>query len=714
MARRTPTEVKPIPWDPLTGIQDNRSHPAEMGDKTFRLIQNWMFPDENTLRRRPGYSKVLTNSAYHNADLHDQLLSLQNYYFGTTGESLTDQTVSTYPNSACVGPQSTLQTGRQPITLLFGAQSTTGSRKLLIGTESRIYAWDEVGENAKIIADGMGRGVSNGTCPARRFVATQNQDVVIFTNDYDEPVYWLFDQPTFGCSMQAVSKIPDAEVIGLTRAALVWTWRGVTFFGDVELDRVRYRNGLIWSNKDNPLMLDPSVPESIAGEKFLDPGERILGHAEVSDVCLIFTDQRIWQISVTGGDETFAFTPRYTPGPHGRACLAYPNTLASDGFSVFYAGTDGIYKYDLYSPEPTRPEWLHLATKTVFSDINAGMCLNHIAGYWPTNPDTREIFFSWVAKDDDDGFPRRTLAIDTKREKTSFLDFGMTALVYYELDMGMSLRQWLQNECACTYQALLELGYGYIKEGVAKPKPPPPCETPTSIHTSNPITLDAGQPWEITTEDYTAASDATSFCARFGDQRVIDLCTRCAGEKILIFAATDDLCLKQMDENFFREICTNPSAQGKTITDGYWPASGTYTTNGYDSILRSGPQHFGSPSKEKQISYFSVEAVPVAQTTPLTIGLRIGQSAQPVDPNRSSDCSLIWYTEDSKTLQCQSEPDPDQQAEDGTRPDEGFRWPVMAEGRYLYWELNISGKGGDVALAHVEQMVSITSRRTDV
>lgn len=113
------------------------------------------------------------------------------------------------------------------------------------------------------------------------------------------------------------------------------------------------------------------------------------------------------------------------------------------------------------------------------------------------------------------------------------------------------------------------------------------------------------------------------------------------------------------------------------------------------------------------MSFFSVEAIAEAQTVPITIGLRIGQSAQPVDPNRIGDCSLIWWTEEPKTLECQS-PDAETQIADGTRPDEGYRWPVCAEGRYLYWELTVSGKGGGVALGRVEQHVAITGRRGDV
>ena len=713
--RKSTADIKPIPWDPLTSIQDNRSHPGEMDQQSFRLIQNWYFPDDKTLRRRKGFSKLLTSSSYHNADLHDQLLPLQNFYWGSTGESETDQTITVYPDPGCPGPIHSQTTGRQPITFLFQSRSNSGTRKLLAGSESRIYSWDEAGENWKIIADGMGRGVSDGTCPGRRFVATQNQDVVVFTNDYNPVLYWLFDQPTFGCSMQSVATIPDLDVIGLTRAGLCWTWRGCTFLADVEIDRTRYSNMMVWSDKDNALSYDPSIPSSIAGNKTLSPGEKILGHVELSDVCLVFTDQRIWQISAIGGEESFAFTPRFTPVQSGRGCLAYPNTIVSDGFTVRYAGVDGIYAYNLYSPEPEREEWIHKATKTVFSDIRSSACLNHIAVYHPTNPDTREIYFSWVAKDDEDGFPRRTLAIDIMRQRTSFIDYGMTAAVYYELDLAQTLRQWLQDQCACTSQSLAALGYGYVKEGLPKPKSPPPCDAINSIHTSNPITLDVGQPWEITTEDYTQSeSDSDSFCARFENVTVQDLCPRCAGDKVFIFASSDDLCLKQLDQNLYREICTNPSDSGTTTGDGYLPSPGSYVTNGYMSILRSGPQHFGSPSKEKTESFFSVEAISEPQTSPITIGLRIGQSSQPVDSNRAADCSLIWFTEDEKTLECQSESDPDKQVSDGTRPDEGFRWPTMATGRYIYWELSVDGAGGDVSLGRVEQFVELTSRRGDV
>lgn len=703
-------EPSPIPWDPVTGIMDNRSHPAEMPDKSFRLLQNVYFPNENSSRRRPGYSKLSTAAVFHNDDLHDQMLALQNFYQGTTGESLVDSTVTTYPNVSCVGPIATRAIGRQPVTMLFGAKSSNGTRRLMAGTESRIYVGDEASGTWKIIADGMGQGVQDGTCPGRRFKPTQNQDVVIFTNDYDEPVYWLFDQPTFGCLMQAVAKIPDMEVIGLTRAAQCWTWRGVTFFADIELDRVRYPHGIVWSDKDNPLSWDPSKPETIAGAKLLNSGEKILGHAEMNNVMLVFTDQRIWQISVVGGSESFHFDERYTPGEHGKGCLVYPNTLVSTGSEVFYGGIDGIYRYDLYSPEPTRPEWIHRGTKVIFSDINARLCENHIAGFWPKNPDTREIYFSWVPADGADGFPEQTLAIDLLRERTSVIDYGMTAMIYYETDNGDSLRQWLIDKCACSAQSLQDLGYGFIKEGLPRPKPPPPCEEFTSLYTSQTLTVG-----DLTTEDYTKLTpDEGSFYLSVCDERVQDFCDRCAGEKKFIFALTDDWCLKQADQTLAREVCANPAASGTSDGTGYMTKTATYDSFGYKSIWRSCPQHFGSPGKEKEMSFFSVEAAPEPQTIPSELAIRIGMASQPVDPNRETDGALIWVEEDPKLLESQTESDPAKQVEEGTRPDEGFRWPVMAVGRYLYWELSVDGTGGDVTLARVEQHVMVTSRRSNV
>lgn len=710
MPRVANNSAKPVPWDPLVGIMDNRSHPGEMPEKSFRYLQNWYFPNENTIRRRPQYTKFLSRENYLNEDYHDQLLPLQLYQDTVHTGADVDATITTFPNDKCGGAMQRRSTGRQPVTLLFGSKSSLGSRKLIAGTESRLSVIDESGGNWRIIADGLGRGVADGTCPGRRFKATQNQDAVLFTNDFNSPFYWLFGDEAFGCSMQSVKSIPDLEVIGLTRAALCWTWRGCTFLADIELDGVRFANGIVWSDYQDLTSWDPSKTESIAGSKILEPGERILGGVEMNNIFLVFTDQRIWQISVVGGALSFNFDKRYTPLDNGQGMLAYPNTLICTGDTAYYAGFDGFYKYDLYMPAPVKPEWLHRGTKIVFTDIDSALCQNTIAGFLPRNPETREVYLSWVPKDSGDGYPTQTLAIDLSKEKTSVIDFGMTALCFYEPDYGQTLREWLVENCACSLSALKDLGYGYVKEGLPRPKDPPDCDELTSIHTDTPLTVGG-----VTTEDYTkSTSDSGSLCAKVGDAYVQDFCNRCPTDKVFVFAHADDLCLKQFADVFSRENCTNPTREGYSDSEGYHSPSGTYEVVGFKSIMRSGAQHFGSPTKEKHISFFMCDPTTEVQSFDTEIKLRIGQSSQPVDSNRQADCALMWIEEDSKILACQTDPDPDSQTNAGTRPDENFGWPVEATGRYLYWELTVDGKGGDVAFGRVEQHVSVSSRRANV
>lgn len=696
-------------WSPLTGLLDNRSNPDGMPPYSFRQIQNWWVPDAGRLKRRPGWDKLFSRSPYNNQDLHDQLLALQTFYGTDVGSETDAAKITTYPNALCDGDIQTLDIGRQPLTLGLEMISTLGGRKLLIGTESRLYTLNENTGNYKIIGDGYGEGIDDGTCPRTRFYAAQNQDIVVLTNNYDKPLYHMFGAMTMGCGMQAVHEIPDLALIQLTKAAHVWSWKGVSFLADVEMGGQRYQHRIVWSDFENPLGWDPSDPESITGFQDLEFGEKIMGGMELGPVFLVYTNRRVWQLTAVGGDMIFVPDKRYTSAMTGKACLAYRNTLISVGDAHFYAGSDGIYKYDLYSPKPERIEWIHRGTGQMFdrtTGINPECCDNHVAGY---NSNTNEIWFSYADRSSTTCCPNKTLVVNIGEhtQHVSTVDHGFTMFVLYHPYPIGTIRDFILENCICTNAELNTLGYGFIKEGLPlEDDEEPDCDPITSIYTDEELVVDG-----VTIEDYTQETFSEgSLCELIGDERIDADCFECDTEAVFIMASSTDWCLKQSSLNLNRERCTNPTAVGTSGDDGYTSSEGTYALDGYDSILVPAPLSFGYPTQDKILgsldgNAFEVEATPTESIEPAELQLRVGMSVQIVD-TLNENCALLWSEEEPINLACQG-PSLEDHIASGTSPDEVIAWPLHMQGRWLYWELKISGTGGDCCLTRVTHRVKL-------
>ena len=195
----------------------------------------------------------------------------------------------------------------------------------------------------------------------------------------------------------------------------------------------------------------------------------------------------------------------------------------------------------------------------------------------------------------------------------------------------------------------------------------------------------SGTQWDVTSanvllvEDWEETTIVDSLCDKLGDSRLADLCEGCNALPITVMASATDWCLKERVEGYYRERCTNPSATGTTADEGYYASVGTYVLDGYDSILRPGPEHFGRPELEKQINYIEVNGTPEAQAIPSNAHMRIGMSAEVMDPN-DEDATIIWVEEDPISM----EPDSTTAAEHeaaGTRPDsKPLQWTVHMVG----------------------------------
>lgn len=526
------SQPKGIPVAPLTGILDIRSSPDLLPQGALRWRQNMQTVGENKLRRGEGWMKALNQSPYNNQDFHDQLL-----LFGGTV--------------------------REPVTGMFEFQSARGIRSLWLTTQSRIAKLNETTGNWRIIASGLGGGAGTD-CSGPRFKAANVGDYVIFTNGHDRPKVHRLEQPPFDDVL--IADLPDLETIGLTKAALAWAWKDVVFLADVEMDGERHGNRIVWGDFKNPTSFDPSKPESIAGFKDLNYGERILnGGPTTAGTYLVYTTQAIWEISVVGGDQVFAWREAY-PGKKADyvGCLKYQNTLVDIGGDHLYMAKDGIYAFNPYRSSPELVLWLHRATPVLFDDIDDTACAASFGWFHDG-----EAFWS-VKRNSDSGCPGVTLRVETEFKVADTIDHGFTAAVNFRPQPIQTIRDFILDKRICNLEgltdSLLENGLRppFENEGLPAPFAPPSVaaeDAPNVFWTHQTQTIDG-----VTTEDWNKTlADSDSLCALLGDVTLDDLCQGCETVSVLLAASSQDWCLKQFG-GFYRERTANPTATGSTET----------------------------------------------------------------------------------------------------------------------------------------------------
>src|SRR6185369_10918391 len=123
-------------------------------------------------------------------------------------------------------------------TYLAEFRSPRNMRKLLAGTKSRLYALNERTGNWRILADGLGGTVDPAAdcvgCAQRRFLSAQLDSIMVFTNAFDPPMYWFFDDGPGGCDLWSAKPIPDLQDLNITKVGCVAEHKGFMFYCDVE------------------------------------------------------------------------------------------------------------------------------------------------------------------------------------------------------------------------------------------------------------------------------------------------------------------------------------------------------------------------------------------------------------------------------------------------------------------------------------------------
>lgn len=432
-------ELKGVPVAPLTGIMDTRSAPDAIPAGALRFRQNYQTVAQNKLRRGTGFAKLLTGSTYNNEDFHDQLLAI-------TAAAL-----------------------RQPITLAFEAESSRKVRSLFVGTQGVIAQLDQFSGNYRILGSGYGgEPVNNGT--ARRFQAAQLGDYIAFTNGFDAPMYHLIELNPTVVNNQPLQTFSDfgPTILNLSRASVVWSWKNVLFFADVDMDGERFGNRIIWSDYNTPASFDPAKVGTIAGLKDLSVNEIILaGREATANTFLIYTTQGIWEMSVVGGAQSFAFRRVYNARDNeGVAVLKYPNTLVNSEEGHIYMAEDGIYSFNQYAGPPRRVEWLHRSTSVLYDNIDASVCQAHVA-YSCKN----EALFSVARVGAPNQLPDITLRVQLVYKVADVVDHGFTCFAAFRTYNVPTIRDFLIENGICDLATLNSDGYGYASTDEGLPNP---------------------------------------------------------------------------------------------------------------------------------------------------------------------------------------------------------------------------------------------------
>lgn len=634
-----------IPW---TGTLDLRSEIDTGAKGSVRWRQNFRSLSKTQIQRRPQFRRFLASLSYNNEDLHDQLVALRRKF-----------------------------NIREPLLNVYADRTTDGSPVLFAATGSSIYAFTV--SNWLLIGDSFGTGASGSP----RWSIGMNEDYAIFTNGLDAPVYYPVGLPNQqpGLGMQTFA---DLALIGLTQAKVTWEWRGITFFADVTMNAQRCSYRLVWSNFQNPTSFDPSVVGTLAGYQDLNSWETILAGASYGNGFLIYTTHGIWSMTPNpGAQPTFSFTRLYgfdSDSTSRLGCIKYRNSLVQAGQQHLYIADDNVYAFNPFYSRPQIADWINQSAVKMIDEIDASNCDNVVSGMWG-----HEAWFSYPSIGGN-GLPDTTLVLNTQYSAADYIDYGFLDFASYYPDGSESLRQFIIQNGICDEQGLVDLGYPYGNEGISEYPTPAPAFTPTCIYTNKSLTIGG-----VTVEDYTQPNpDPDSLCAllALGDDPTASCQSPCEPEEIFLGISASDWCLKDIGNTWYRETCQNPSATGAATSLGYESAAGSYSLDGFDSILRFVGGRGKDPNQDIHCSKAELGYNPKV-ANPTTVGMRIGQAAQEADPNDVT-APIKWNQFSEKPLGVLFNP----AAGVNVRPATTCQWNFVMSGHYLFFEFKVSGTGG--------------------
>lgn len=471
---------KTVTISPLNGILDLRTPADQIAPGAFSWKQNFQISPDGKLQQANGFVRAYANQVPISA--HGVPCPYLNWDFH-------DQSVATNDD-------------REPPTLLFYSTANDGKRQLYLGTKTRLFVLDETTGNwTALTGEGPFGQDSTDNLTAIRFKAAQLQNNLYFINGYDDGLYYTditgttLSRVDLSTSGSAASGSNQSTPI--TKPKVIIQWSGVMMMMNMEEGGVRRASRIRWSDlNDGTFWLtgvtNPSTSlTSIADYQDLDYGEAILAAIPLLGYLYVLTDKAIWRCGFTVDNTLTTATATlqcqriyYEPRNQSR-CLAFPNTLVSDGDSIYYAGRDAIYKYNPYLANPERTEWIYRGSSIVFDEGISGLvidptsCQAPVAEYWP---DRKEIHFSWPTPDAvfvgepscdivpplvSSGINTKTLVMNTEWQTCDYRDYGMTCYANFtsNISAGNQCNQKMMFLGALSGDyCLKELGIGYARQ----------------------------------------------------------------------------------------------------------------------------------------------------------------------------------------------------------------------------------------------------------
>lgn len=566
----------------------------------------------------------------------------------------------------------------EAITHLASAGSDESFRTLIAATRTTIYSSNDRTGNWRVLADGLGGGFDEetcNTCSSRRFRSTQLGNYILFTNNFDPVLAWKFGDPPTGLSLWSAQHVEDLLIVGITRARAITTFNGFVIVGNVDIEGQHKGARIYWSDYNNPLSWIPS-DFSLASYQEFELGENVLRMEGLGKYLMVYTDKAVYQGVYVGGDLVFQFQRIPTDSP-----LVYEHSLVNIGNAHIYASHSGLYVVTASDPRPSRYEWTHKASGSIYSGIGANILGGFIglAPFGPVNQEeceqfiggfnqiTEEVWFSWPT--DDNTCPNMSLVLNLRCNAADLVDHGFTAFVNYKPDYRPIVRDWLTSEGICT-----PVVSDYIKEGL--PLDTEPEDTP--LYLWNPD------------EDPTLAIHPDSWCARLGDTTVDDLCSACDSSPLFLMGDAQDFTIKEADPGTF-------------MRETYNSESGTWSSGGYYTALQSDLMKFGV-DEDKVIKMITCD-FQAEESEPINdLYCEVGNAAQP-------RCSF-WHESEPVELRCLTDEDLQGHEYNNTRPNENAKYMFWRRGRYIGYRLFIAGTGGSACLSRVELVVSKANART--
>jgi hypothetical protein len=560
---------------------------------------------------------------------------------------------------------------REAITHLAGFSSNDTYRRLVAATLSRIYSLNEQTGNWRIIADGQGDSGSYqefcDTCNDIRFRSAQLGNYAIFTNDFNEPLAWLFDAGPTGVDQWSAQHVLDLQIIGITKARAITAFSGFMILGNVEIEGQRKAARIYWSDYNAPLSWIPG-DTSLASYHEFGVGEKVLRMEPLGKYLIVYTDRAAYLGVISNNpDLVFSFEPIY----RGSNIPIYEHAFVNTGREHIYLSENGIYSVAVNNPVPLRPEWVHKASGAIYSGvpddilggfdgldsfgpINSVACKQAVGGY---NPLTEEVWFSWPT--DDNQCPNMSLVLNLRYGAADIVDHGFTAFTHYIPDARPTVRDWLfeQDVCDRTGQ--------FVKEGLPSEGAGTIDDPPTYLWNSS--------------ENPELPHDEDSWCERLGDLRLEDLCDNCEVSTVFIGASAEDFTLKEFDPDVFYRQRYNVDTE-------------SYAQDGYYTLLQSDMSQWGMDT-EKLIRLVLVDYDAAIQEPPSDLVTEVAHAAQP-------RCST-WNNIGSKELRCLTEQDEAEHDAYNTRPDLTAKFPTYRRGRYLGYRCYVGGVGGSACFSRI-------------